>query len=398
MRLTEELASRIVERLRSILQIELALADQTGVVQASTETVQVGLRHALSEQIKENNEPVFIGRAEMGELGLSTPTVLLPLWHEGKVLGVFVLAGSRREFPQARLKLVQGLSEVVMFQHELASSLESKEEAQARFIWKLLTDESVKELEEVYPEADVLRINLRKRYAICYIQIHQLKEIYLEQTRGRRRTASFQRFVTTIKDQVASSLGERSTQVIFSDPSTFIVLYDIEDQRIPRRPTLFYKKFVRKIYDTLKESVPGHVTIGIGGYYQGLEGLRKSYREAKLACEVGAKIRGRDSIYHIYDVGMFVAMTNISSDDKLALAEQILEPLLENTELLRTIKTFLDLGMNLTEAAAALHIHRNTLIYRLDKIEEMIALDPRKFDDALQIKLGLMIYQTAQLV
>jgi carbohydrate diacid regulator len=398
MRLSEELAGRIVERLRSVLKREVLLTDDEGVVRAATDPVQVGILHPIAHGIANRPGTVVIDKEEASKYHNMQPSVLHPLWHEGELLGVFVFPGNKREFPSGTLKLIQGLAEIVMFQYELAEALETKEETQARFIQKLLLDDAIKTFDEVYPEADVLRLNLRRRYAVCYIKIHSLKEIFIDQTRGKRRRITFSQFVSEISRLISGSLGERSSAILYQDPGVFVVLYDLADQRIPKRPTLFYKKFVRQIYDSLKETVPGTITIGIGGHYPALEGLRKSYREAKLACDVGAKIRGRDNVYHIYDVGMYVAMTNISAEDKLELAKQILEPLLENPELLRTVKTFLDEGMNLTEAAAKLHIHRNTLIYRLDKIEEMISLDPRRFDDALQIKLGLMIYQASQLV
>jgi carbohydrate diacid regulator len=98
-------------------------------------------------------------------------------------------------------------------------------------------------------------------------------------------------------------------------------------------------------------------------------------------------------VYHIKHVGMFITLANTSQDRKAELAHQILSPLLRDEQLFKTVQAFLACGLNLTEAAEKLHIHRNTLIYRLDKTKKLINLDPRHFDDALQIKLGLMFYQ-----
>ena len=134
-------------------------------------------------------------------------------------------------------------------------------------------------------------------------------------------------------------------------------------------------------------------TIGVGQYYPELQGLRKSYQDAKLALEVGIKVWGRGRMYHIKQVGMFITLANTSQDRKAELAHQILSPLLRDEQLFKTVQAFLTSGLNLTDAAEKLHIHRNTLIYRLDKTKKLINLDPRHFDDALQIKLGLMFYQ-----
>jgi carbohydrate diacid regulator len=121
--------------------------------------------------------------------------------------------------------------------------------------------------------------------------------------------------------------------------------------------------------------------------------LRKSYQDARLALEVGSRVWGANQVYHIKRVGMFITLANTSQERKAELAHQILSPLLRDDQLYKTVQSFLGSGLNLTDAAERLHIHRNTLIYRLDKTKKLIGLDPRHFDDALQIKLGLMFYQ-----
>jgi carbohydrate diacid regulator len=147
-------------------------------------------------------------------------------------------------------------------------------------------------------------------------------------------------------------------------------------------------------YQSLKELDLGHpITIGVGQYYPDLGGLRKSYQDARLALDVGSKVWGLGRVYHIKNVGMFITLANTTQDRKAELAHQILAPLLRDDQLFKTVQAFLASGLNLTDAAERLHIHRNTLIYRLDKTKKLINLDPRRFDDALQIKLGLMFYQ-----
>lgn len=90
---------------------------------------------------------------------------------------------------------------------------------------------------------------------------------------------------------------------------------------------------------------------------------------------------------------MYVTLANVSQQRKAELAHDILAPLLADEQLYKSVSTFLSHRLNLTEAAEALHIHRNTLIYRLEKTRQLIGLDPRRFDDALQIKLGLLFYR-----
>jgi carbohydrate diacid regulator len=134
-------------------------------------------------------------------------------------------------------------------------------------------------------------------------------------------------------------------------------------------------------------------TIGVGQYYPGAEGLRKSFSDAKVAIELGEKIWGPGKVYHITDVGMFIALSNkIPFERKCELAYQVMGKIFSDDSLYKTVSIFLENDMNLSEAAKKLHLHRNTLIYRLDKIKKLIGLDPRKFSDAIKIKLGLVLY------
>ena len=62
-----------------------------------------------------------------------------------------------------------------------------------------------------------------------------------------------------------------------------------------------------------------------------------------------------------------------------------------NDEMIHTIEKFFDNSLNLSETARQLYIHRNTLVYRLDKVQRMIGLDLRAFDDAVTFKLMLLL-------
>jgi carbohydrate diacid regulator len=188
------------------------------------------------------------------------------------------------------------------------------------------------------------------------------------------------------QDNIASYCGD----------DTFVILKGIGGSNPNTLNTIrFLNEKGQYVYDLLKKLHQGSVTVGVGQYYPDLGGLRKSYQDAKLALQVGTKVWGPGRVYHIKQVGMFVTLANISQDRKAELAHQILHPLLRDQQLYKTVRSFLASGLNLTETAKQLHVHRNTLIYRLDKTKKLINLDPRHFDDALQIKLGLMFYQPA---
>ena len=76
---------------------------------------------------------------------------------------------------------------------------------------------------------------------------------------------------------------------------------------------------------------------------------------------------------------------------KMDLAVHLLSPLDQDKELLETLATFFDENCCPSRTAKRLAIHRNTLSYRLDKIASLTGLDPRRFDDAVQVRLALLL-------
>jgi DNA-binding PucR family transcriptional regulator len=74
---------------------------------------------------------------------------------------------------------------------------------------------------------------------------------------------------------------------------------------------------------------------------------------------------------------------------KQDFAERLLGDLLGDGELLETLEVFLQEDLNLTQTALKLKVHRNTVIYRLDKITEWVGKDPRRFTDAVELYLAI---------
>ena len=152
---------------------------------------------------------------------------------------------------------------------------------------------------------------------------------------------------------------------------------------------------LRRAADALLDRLPvgsrEKINIGLGRYHPGLTGLADSYADAQTALSLGRRFHKNKRIHWLAELGV-VAFVGISDEEtKLELAEHLLSPLNEEPELLQTLEQFFAEDCSLSLAAAGLSIHRNTLSYRLDKITSLTGLDPRRFDDAVQIRLALML-------
>ncbi len=151
------------------------------------------------------------------------------------------------------------------------------------------------------------------------------------------------------------------------------------------------KRAANALLARLRNDTGGSVSIAIGRYHPGLRGLGHSYRDARAALTLGRRIRGHNRVHCLDEMGV-AGFVGISDDrTKHELAQYLLGPLDHEPELLHTLSTFFAANCSPSATASDLAIHRNTLSYRLDKIAALTGLDPRRFDDAVQIRLALLI-------
>lgn len=151
---------------------------------------------------------------------------------------------------------------------------------------------------------------------------------------------------------------------------------------------------LRQFAAALQETVLGEtglsLTIGIGEAARSAGELHQSYRQARRAIEIGRIYREEETI-HVYSSLLLERFLSDISPDIAAHYHSLLfnrhTARLFSDEILYTIEMFFRKDLNLSDTARQLYIHRNTLVYRLDKVQRQIGLDLRKFDDAVTFKM-----------
>lgn len=153
-------------------------------------------------------------------------------------------------------------------------------------------------------------------------------------------------------------------------------------------------ELVLALHETIQNEIAIDAHIGVGGIKTGLYSIRESFVEAQDAINLGLMQQSNSNIFMFHKLLLERFLQNIPRDGRkefysLAYSESLKKVL--NDEMLSTVLTFFDNNLNLSEAARKLFIHRNTLIYRLEKIQKSTGLDLRNFDDAVLLKTVIMI-------
>ncbi|QQR53029.1 helix-turn-helix domain-containing protein [bacterium] len=378
----------ITDKTQQVLKRDIVVADTTGIPFSPTDSPLVTINEALAAAQS--------GHPQTGDFA-GRPMKWWPFMYDDATIAIFGLPLDHGPITQEAIALLQGLAEVIIYQHALLDKMQSSERLQARFLQETLTNPS-QDTTEAYHQADILKLDLKSPASVILIEIEGFAHSILSDNQRLSTEES------SLKLSEAASAACKHLSASFPPQPHNTVCHLQQDQFVvvkgviaTQPTTLNTIKYLKDQSELIRHTASSYwpsknITIGVGQYYPELAGLRKSFEDAKLALSVGQRIWGHNRVYHIKDVGMYITLSATTPERKAELAHQILAPLMRDEQLFKTVSSFLSKGLNLTDAAEDLHIHRNTLIYRLDKTEKLIGLDPRHFDDALQIKLGLMFY------
>lgn len=144
----------------------------------------------------------------------------------------------------------------------------------------------------------------------------------------------------------------------------------------------------------LRNGEESTVVVGIGTIVAHLRDLAKSYKEAQIAIEVGKVFDTEKYVINYENLGIGRLIYQLPT----ILCEMFLHEVFKKNpidaldkETLFTIHKFFENNLNVSETARKLFVHRNTLVYRLEKIKKLTGLDLREFDDAITFKVALMV-------
>lgn len=150
----------------------------------------------------------------------------------------------------------------------------------------------------------------------------------------------------------------------------------------------------KTIVDMLNTEVMVGVRVAYGTVVDNIKDVSKSYKEAMMALDVGRSFYAEKTVlaYSELGIGRLIHQLPLSLCDmflKEVFTGNALEMLDE--EILSTVNLFFENSLNISETARKMYIHRNTLVYRLEKLQKITGLDVRVFDDALTFKIALMV-------
>ena len=153
---------------------------------------------------------------------------------------------------------------------------------------------------------------------------------------------------------------------------------------------LSLSKFALILRDALREELGINAIIGTGEYVSEFKDISASYKSAQSAISL-CTLTGHSGVYSHLMALPAKTLLGLPEKEVELLLKQI-APIYKNKELFESAKVFLNCNLNTTLASKELYVHRNTLSYRLNKIEKLCGLDIRNFDNAVTFRMLMILY------
>ncbi len=232
---------------------------------------------------------------------------------------------------------------------------------------------------------NLLLVDIYNRAKKLHIDIETRRLVFIVETDPEKNSGSLE----SIRNLLGTKSGDFITAV---DEKSIIIVKEVG----PDEDYAEMNKVAAAMLDAVGEDDEGKTHVAYGTIVKELKDVSRSYKEAKMAMDVGKIFSDDLDIYAYSSLGIGRLIYQLP----IPLCKMFIREIFGDNspddfdeETLTTINKFFENSLNVSETSRQLYIHRNTLVYRLDKLQKSTGLDLRIFEDAITFKIALMVVQ-----
>src|SRR3989344_8814761 len=397
MNFIELASSAIIDKLKNILDQDVAVTDLEGTVVADSEVKYFGKHLPTTVQALRQNKTIQIPKGELDGEALAWAT---PLVYDNQIVGSLVLKDNGRT-NEEQIALARSLAELLIHQVMVLRMLPTSSQVLDKFFYDLFEGQE-KDKQKLLEEGRFLdshyyKVGLDADRLVVLVNFPGFWHKLLGQNLVPQETeqAKIENHKQALhKIFSAYARAESDVLVVYFSGDNFLIL--ISDQENPQKTYQKLHDEAAQILQQTKDTIKEDGKMALPTFYPGLDGLIKSYGEAKTTLSLGQKLHPDTDVYIYSDIILPRIINQIPLDEQNYFINYYLRGLLKKPPLLKTLEAYFASDLDLKATAQKLNIHKNTLYYRFDKIEKLIGLDPRSFHNAIKIVLAILMHQINQ--
>ena len=349
--IAKQIIQNCIDELKAITKVDLFVYDVSGIKLAGTGT---------DTQLPSSIITEFAGSSA------DTQTVgedfLFKIWDEGEIIYILAAKGvSDTAYMIGKVAVCQFQNLIVAYKEKFDRN---------NFFQNLILD-------------NLLLVDIYNRAKKLHIEAMVPRVVYLIETKTEKDSL----VTELLRGMFSPQSGDFVTSV---DENNIIVIKSLEEGYTHED----LMEIADHIVGMMNAEAMMNVKVAFGTVVQELKDVSKSYKEAKMSLDVGKIFYAERTImaYSTLGIGRLIYQLPINLCKifiKEIFGDTIPEELDE--EMLSTINKFFENNLNVSETSRQLFVHRNTLVYRIEKMQKSTGLDIRTFDDALTFKIALMV-------
>lgn len=230
---------------------------------------------------------------------------------------------------------------------------------------------------------NLLLVDIFNRAKKLHIEIEAVRTVFLIEIQSEKNSEASE----MLRGLFSTQSGDYVTSV---DANSIVLIKFLESDNQAEQ----MDSIASMIVDMMNTEAMANVRVSYGNPVHNLKDVSKSYKEARMAMDVGRifYVERKVVSYATLGIGRLIYQLPVSLCQifvKEIFGDQIPEELDEET--LTTIHKFFENNLNVSETSRQLFVHRNTLVYRIEKLQKATGLDIRVFDDAMTLEIALMV-------
>ncbi|KMY19448.1 sugar diacid recognition domain-containing protein [Bacillus pumilus] len=361
--LTMTLAEKIVDEVKKVLTEEIIITQTNGTIIAATDPARIGQFHEGAYLTSFEGQKRILTKDDEQRMKGVKAGINLPIYFKQEVIGVIGMTGNPVHVSPFG-EILRKMTELLIQEHEFFLETETDERQLEAFVfdWLHLPETAI----DLTEKAARLQLDINKQRAVVLIDCHD--ESFMKQDQYKK-----------VKEML--HLTNQEMIVRWGHARFLLMLQTSANDRDTLRQRLFY------IHAALTAHPKSKVLIGAGKPAAG-QMMKQSFHQAFRAL----KMANADTpIVFDEDLTLELFIEEVSQETKEVFLDRTIVPLLPYPELVKTLRVLMTSDCSLKYTAEAMHVHINTLHYRLKRIQDLTTLDPKRMQDAMLFYLALML-------
>lgn len=379
MRIEAAECQKIVNRVIIILGKNINIMNDQGIIIASGNEKRIGTYHEAAKLAARTKREIIVD-TDTKFVGCKKG-INLPIYNVNEVIGVIGITGEPTEVKGYGV-IVKELVEM-MIQEAERNKIELYQQQALRNLAIELIKENTPSLENLSWRAQLVGFDIKVPRTVMVVDICNFGLVI--KMFKKETEVKVQEYKQNIIN-IISSISNMTHDIIFNFYEDRFVIIKSLDMGV--------EEYCSKLTSKIKDKLDIALNIGIGCACTEIKDYYKSYSMANSAMEIGRKIRPEKLIYNWSEYRLETLLQGVAEEKKsqfMGSFDNIFGDSESEKELLHTVKIYFELGMSIQNTAKALYIHRNTVLYRLNRLKEQYGFDIMNSYNCMMLYISILL-------